>query len=267
MPALVMCFEPTPREYFAPGQAPPRLTRFREKAELLACLEVDRFLCVPFNAQVADTPPDVFIDKLLVHGLGIRHLVVGDDYRVGRNREGDFALLAEAGRRLGFEVLSTPSYTVDGQRVSSTRIREALAVGDLVAAERLLGRRYSMSGRVIEGARLGRTLGYPTANLKLGRRVSPLDGIFAVRVNGVSKAPWPAVASLGTRPTVDGGEMLLEAHLFDFDGNLYGRHLNVEFVARLRDERRFDSLASLTEQMHVDAARAREILGLSPGAA
>ena len=267
MPALVMCFEPTPREYFAPGQAPPRLTRFREKAELLACLEVDRFLCVPFNAQVADTPPDVFIDKLLVHGLGVRHLVVGDDFRFGRNREGDFALLAEAGRRLGFEVLSTPSYTVDCQRVSSTRIREALAVGDLVAAERLLGRRYSMSGRVIEGARLGRTLGYPTANLKLGRRVSPLDGIFAVRVNGVSEAPWPAVASLGTRPTVDGGEMLLEAHLFDFDGNLYGRHLNVEFVARLRDERRFDSLASLTEQMHVDAARAREILGLSPGAA
>jgi riboflavin kinase/FMN adenylyltransferase len=265
VPALVMCFEPTPREYFAPGQAPPRLTRFREKAELLACLDVDRFLCVPFNARVADTPPGVFIDELLVGALGIRHLVVGDDFRFGRNRDGDFALLAEAGRRHGFEVLSTPSFTVDGARVSSTRIREALAAGDLAAAERLLGRSYSMSGRVVEGARLGRALGYPTANLKLGRRVSPLDGIFAVRVNGVDTAPWPGVASLGTRPTVDGGEMLLEAHLFDFDGNLYGRHLNVEFVARLREERRFDSLDALTEQMHEDAAQARSVLDLSQG--
>ncbi len=267
VPALVMCFEPTPREYFAPGQAPPRLTRFREKAELLACLEVDRFLCVPFDARTADTPPEVFVQQLLVDQLDLRHLVVGDDFRFGRNREGDFALLAEAGRRHGFDVVSTPSFTLDGERVSSTRVREALAAGDLAAAKRLLGRAYSMSGRVVEGKRLGRTLGYPTANLKLGRQVSPLHGIFAIRVLGVGDAPWPGVASLGTRPTVDGGEMLLEAHLFDFAGNLYGRHLTVEFVERLREERRFDSLAALTAQMHEDAAGARDILGLRAGPA
>ena len=265
VPALVMCFEPTPREYFAPGQAPPRLTRFREKAELLACLQVDRFLCIPFDARMADTPPEAFIEDLLVEKLDLRHLVVGDDFRFGRNRAGDFALLAEAGVRRGFDVVSTPSFTMDGERVSSTRIRAALAAGDLVTAKRLLGRAYSMSGRVIEGQRLGRTLGYPTANLRLGRRVSPLHGIFAIRVLGVDEAPWPGVASLGTRPTVDGGEMLLEAHLFDYDGNLYGRHLRVEFVARLREERRFDSLAALTAQMHQDAAGAREILGLPAG--
>jgi riboflavin kinase/FMN adenylyltransferase len=159
--------------------------------------------------------------------------------------------------------VSTPSFQVDGERVSSTRIRAALSAGDLEAAARLLGRRYTMSGRVVAGQRLGRTLGYPTANLKIGRRVSPLHGIYAVRVMGLGETPRPAVASLGTRPTVDGGEMLLEVHLFDFDEDIYGRHLTVEFVAWLREERRFDSLDALTAQMHDDAARARATLGVT----
>lgn len=260
LPSVVMSFEPTPREYFAGHQAPPRLLRFREKFEGLDAGGVDRLFLVRFGAKVADMTPEAFIEDFLVAGLGTRYLVVGDDFRFGRNRSGDFDTLRRAGRRYGFEVTDTPSITVEGTRVSSTAVRRALGAGDLASAEALLGRRYAMTGRVVTGDRRGRTLGYPTANIRPGRRVLPLDGVFAARVLGAGEHPRPAVVNLGTRPTVEGREALLEAHLFDFDGDLYGRRLTVEFVARLRDEERFDGLEALRVQMDADAANARAVL-------
>lgn len=259
-PAVVMSFEPTPREYFMGAAAPPRLARFREKFIGLDSLGVDRLFCVRFDAGMAALEPEAFIREYLVDGLGTRYLVIGDDFRFGRNRAGDFASLQAAGVEHGFEVEDTPTVVLDGVRVSSTAVRAALAEGDLGLAARLLGRHYGMTGRVIEGRRLGQTLGFPTANLRPGRRVLPVTGVFAVLVRGVGERPWPAVANLGTRPTVDGTEPLLEAHLFDYSGDLYGRRITVDFVARLRDEQRFDDIAGLKAQMHRDAELARRIL-------
>jgi riboflavin kinase/FMN adenylyltransferase len=260
LPAVVMSFEPTPREYFMGAAAPPRLARFREKFLGLAEQGVDRLFCARFDAQMAATSPAAFIREYLVDGLGTRYLVIGDDFRFGRNRAGDFSTLQAAGREYGFEVAETPTRMLDGMRVSSTAVRGALAAGDLGLATRLLGRHYGMTGRVIEGRKQGRELGFPTVNLRPGRRVLPVTGVFAVLVRGVGDHPWPAVANLGTRPTVCGREPLLEAHLFDFDGDLYGCRLQVEFVAKLRDEVRFPDLASLTDQMQRDADQARAIL-------
>ena len=258
-PSLVMSFEPTPREYFARGPAAPRLTSLREKLAALEDCGVERFLCLRFDARLAGMSARQFIERLLVEGLGVRHLVVGDDFRFGRQREGDFATLVDSGREHGFAVQDTPSYEVDGRRVSSTAIREALAAGRLDEAARMLGRRYTMIGRVARGEQLGRRLGYPTANIRLGDRVPPLAGVFAVRAHCLGPVRH-GVASLGTRPTVDGRELLLEVHLFDFDEQIYGRRIEVEFVASLREERRFDSVEALTAQMRQDASRAREIL-------
>jgi riboflavin kinase / FMN adenylyltransferase len=260
LPAVVMSFEPTPREFFMGAAAPPRLARFREKFEGLAGLGIDRLFCARFDARMAALSPEAFIREYLVDGLGARFLVVGDDFRFGRDRDGDFNTLVAAGRAHGFEVADTPTCVLDGVRVSSTAVRAALAAGDLGLAARLLGRHYGMTGRVVVGRRLGRSLGFPTANLRPGRRVLPVTGVFAVVVHGVAAGPWPAVANLGTRPTVDGTEPLLEAHLFDFDGDLYGRRITVEFIARLRDEQRFADVASLTAQMRRDADLARRIL-------
>lgn len=260
VPAVVMSFEPTPREYFMGSAAPPRLSSFREKYLGLQGQAVDRLFCARFDAQMASLAPEEFIRDYLVDGLGVRYLVIGDDFRFGRNRAGDFATLRAAGEAQGFEVEETPTCILDGTRVSSTAVRAALAEGDLDLAASLLGRHYGMTGRVIEGRRLGRTLGFPTVNLRPGRRVLPLTGVFAVVVKGVGDQPWPAVASLGTRPTVDGTEPLLEAHLFDFSGDLYGRRVTVEFVARLRDELRFEDIGRLTEHMRRDAELARRIL-------
>ena len=260
LPATVMSFEPTPREYFMGAAAPPRLARFREKFAGLVAAGVDRLFCARFDAAMAALSPQDFIREYLVDGLGTRYLVIGDDFRFGRNRAGDFGTLGAAGAEYGFEVADTPTCVLDGQRVSSTAVRAALAAGDLGLARRLLGRHYGMTGRVIEGRRLGMTLGFPTANLRPGRRVLPVKGVFAVLVKGVGDRPWPAVANLGTRPTVDGTEPLLEAHLFDYSGDLYGRRITVEFVARLRDERRFDDINSLTAQLRRDAELARRLL-------
>ncbi len=203
--------------------------------------------------------PDAFIRRLLVDGIGVRHLVVGDDFRFGRRRAGDFGTLVEAGARYGFEVVDTPSYEIDGVRVSSTAVRQALAEGRLETARRMLGRRYAMGGRVVAGRQLGRKLGFPTANIRLGRRKPPLRGVFAVRVLGLGRR-WDAVASLGTRPTVHGRELQLEVHIFDFAGDIYRRRIEVEFIERLRDEQKFESIEAMTEQVRRDAARAREIL-------
>ncbi|MCJ7558802.1 MAG: bifunctional riboflavin kinase/FAD synthetase [Gammaproteobacteria bacterium] len=260
LPTAVMAFEPTPQEFFGAEKAPARLTRFREKFLALAETGMDRFACLRFNNAFAALSPDEFVERILVDGMGVRYLVAGDDFRYGRKRMGDFASLKAAGRKHGFELQDTASFQLDGERVSSSRIREALEQGRLEQATRLLGRPYSMCGKVVRGDQLGRTLGFPTANILPSRRVLPMTGVYAVWVAGVDSRPWPAVANLGTRPTVNGKRALLEAHLLDFDGDIYGRHLEVRFVAKLRNEHRFETLHLMIEQMHRDLKAAREIL-------
>lgn len=260
VPMAAIGFEPLPREVFA-HPPPPRLMLPGAKLAGLRMAGADRIGLLRFDAQLAAMPAEAFVRTLLAERLRVREVWVGPDFRFGHKRGGDIDTLRRLGRTLGFEAGTIEPVLVDGERVSSTRIREALRLGDFALAARLLGRPYAIGGHVVRGAQLGRTLGYPTANLRFGGKVPPLAGIFATRVHGVGPTPWPAVASFGTRPTVDGREPLLEAHLFDFDGDLYGRRIRVEFVARLRDEEKFDGLPALVAQMHVDAARAREILG------
>ncbi len=257
LPTLVMLFEPQPQEFFCRQTAPARLMRLREKLQTLAHYPVDRVLCVRFDEKFAALPPEDFIERILVDGLGVRYLVIGDDFRFGACRRGDFSTLACAGERHGFEVAPMNTVTIDGARVSSTRIRERLAAGDLAGAERLLGRRYRLCGRVVHGDKLGRTLGIPTANIHLQRPASPVRGIFVVEVFGLKDEPLPAVASVGTRPTVGGTRCLLEVHLLDFTGDLYGTYLSVEFLKKLRDEERFESLEALKERMLTDLDEAR----------
>jgi riboflavin kinase/FMN adenylyltransferase len=262
VPATVITFEPTPREFFEGPAAPSRLNRLREKLDALERYGVDRVVVLRFDRRMQGMGAGEFVDRLLVEGLGVRHLVVGHDFRFARRREGTVDTLRTAGTRHGFTVEEIAQFLVDGERVSSSLVREALNRGDLDRATRLLGRPYRMAGRVRLGKKLGRQLGFPTANLALHRKVVPLWGIFAVRASGAGLVNHPAVASLGTRPTVDGTDPLLEVHLFDWDGSLYGRYLDVDFVERLRDEQKFESLDALVAQMHRDAAAARRVLGI-----
>ncbi|MEO0975448.1 MAG: bifunctional riboflavin kinase/FAD synthetase, partial [Pseudomonadota bacterium] len=234
--------------------------RLGEKLPVLAALGVDQVVCLRFDDRVAALAPHTFVQRLLVEGLGVTHVLVGSDVRYGRQRAGNLDTLREHGREFGVEVVIAPTVLHDGERLSSTRIRSALGAGNFALAQAMLGRPYAMSGRVIHGKKLGRTLGYPTVNIPVRRLSSPVHGICAVRVHGVTAEPWPGVASLGTRPTVAGEGLLLEVHLFDYVGDLYGRRLTVEFVAHLRDEERFDDLEALTRQMDDDAAQARRIL-------
>jgi riboflavin kinase/FMN adenylyltransferase len=256
--SVAVIFEPQPAEYFARERAPDRLTGLRDKLAALTRCRVDRVLCLPFNAALARMSPDIFIREVLVEGLGVRYLAVGDDFRFGADRAGDFRSLVTAGRIHGFAVEDTPTVSHYGARVSSTRVREALAAGNLKLARRLLGREYGISGRVTRGDRIGRSLGFPTANIDLRRRQPPLKGVFAVRVQGAGKRSQFGVANLGQRPTVGGLKRLLEVHLFDFSGNIYGRHLQVVFEHRLREEQRFPSLEALRAQIARDAEAARE---------
>ncbi len=258
LPTVVITFEPQPQEYFAPQQAVPRLTRLREKLLALQRFSVDRVLCLPFNRELAAMAADAFIERILMRGLGVRYLVVGDDFRFGRERRGDFAMLQAAGARYGFEVVHLHTFMLGGARVSSTRIREALAHGDMARAEQLLGRPYRMCGRVAHGDKRGRTIGFPTANIHLHRKVSPISGVFAVELFGVAGEPFHGVANVGIRPTVEGLRPLLEVHLFDFAGDLYGRHVHVDFLHKLREERRFDSFEALKQQILIDAQHARD---------
>lgn len=258
--ATVLVFEPSSKEFIDPEGAPPRLTRWREKFLALAALGVDRLVTLRFDECMRAMTPRCFVDELIVGKLGARYMVVGDDFRYGSNAGGTIDSLRTAGQAHGFGVDQMAPFVVDGVRVSSTAVRERLELGDFVGAARLLGRPYRMLGRVVQGRRLGRTLGFPTANLRLMRRKPPLWGILAVWVHGIDSRPLPGVASLGTRPTVNGTEPLLEAHAFDFSGDLYGRQLEIEFVAKLRDEVKFDSLEAMTVQMQIDAARARDLL-------
>jgi len=262
--ATVLVFEPSSREFIDPAGAPPRLTRWREKFLALAAQGVDRLVTLRFDEYMRAMTHQCFVDELIVAGLGARHMVVGHDFRYGCNAGGTIDSLRAAGEATGFGVEQIAPFVVDGVRVSSTAVRERLGQSDFAGAERLLGRPYRMLGRVVRGRELGRALGFPTANLRLMRRKPPVQGVMAVRVFGIEHGALTAVASLGTRPTVDGTEMLLEVHVFDFAGDLYGRELEVEFVAKLRDEVKFDSLQALTAQMKVDAAQARELLSARP---
>ena len=265
VPAVALSFEPLPREFFAGENPPPRLLSARAKAEGLFGLGVDQVGLLRFNARLAAMTAEEFVSKVLVGHLAVREVWVGPDFHFGKGRTGDVALLQRIGRELagsgqGFSAGEIEPVTLDGERVSSTRIRAALQSGDFDTASRLLGRPYRIGARVVRGARLGRTLGYPTANMRFGGKTPALSGIYATRVHGIGDSALPSVSSLGTRPTVDGDEPLLEAHLFDFDGDLYGRRIEVEFVARLRDEEKFEDLPALTAQMHRDAEQARAIL-------
>jgi riboflavin kinase/FMN adenylyltransferase len=256
----VVCFEPQPKEYFAGAAAPARLMRLRDKAEHIAPAGADELRVLRFDSRLAALAAEDFIGRVLVGALGARQVVIGEGFRFGRERGGDVELLRRAGRARGFAVEAVPPRLEGGVAVSSTRVREAVALGHFDAAKELLGRDFRISGRVAPGSRLGRTLGFPTANLRLFRHVSPVAGIFAVRASGAGLSRHPAVASVGTRPTVGGREWLLEVHLFDYAGTLYGERLDVDFIARLRDEVRFADVAAMTAQMREDARRARELL-------
>jgi riboflavin kinase/FMN adenylyltransferase len=260
LPSVVMSFEPMPKEYFSSISPPARLMRFREKFEALADYGIDLFYCPKFDERMKNIAADTFIRQLLIQTLNIRHLVIGDDFRFAEARRGNIEQLLRAGRALDYEVHQIASVVADGERVSSTAIRDALWAGELDHATRLLGRPYRMSGKVIEGEHLGRELGFPTANVNLRRRQSAVMGIFAVRVSGLNREPLDAVASVGTRPTFGGTKPILEVHIFDFDEDIYGKYIHVDFIARLRSELKFDEVKDLVEQMHRDAAQARAIL-------
>jgi riboflavin kinase/FMN adenylyltransferase len=258
VPACVLTFEPHPREFFAPDKAPVRLTSMREKLELLAAGGVDRLHVCRFNYAFAQITAEDFIERVLARGLGARWVLVGDDFRFGARRAGDVVVLKQAAQRYGFEVAALASVMREGERVSSTAVRNALAAGELARAGQLLGRPYSISGRVFRGDGLGRKLGFPTANVMLKHNRPPLSGIFAVRLHGAARAALAGVASLGVRPTVkQGGAPVLEVHVLDFDGDLYRRHVRVEFLHKFRDEEKYSDLAALTRQIARDVEDAR----------
>ncbi|NMG65654.1 bifunctional riboflavin kinase/FAD synthetase [Azoarcus indigens] len=259
LPAAVLTFEPHPREYFSAAEAPARLSSLREKLILLAASGVERAYVCRFNADFAALSAENFIDGILVRGLAVRHLYIGDDFRFGARRRGDFAMLQSVGRVNGFGVESMATLDVAGERVSSSAVRAALAKGELAHAAELLGRPYSIAGRVAHGDKLGRQLGYPTANIQLKHRRPALSGVFAVSVEGLLAARTvQGVANIGTRPTVDGsGRPRLEVHLFDWQQECYGAHLRVHFLHKLRQEQRFESFDALTAQIRRDADDAR----------
>jgi len=259
VPSIVMSFEPTPKEFFANKNPPARLMRFREKFEALAACGVDIFFCPRFDVAMQSIRAGDFIRQILTHGLNARYVVVGDDFHFARKREGSVDDLRRAGSALRFTVDQVPSIVSHGDRVSSTLIRRMLADGDLDRANLLLGRPYRMSGRIVRGRQVGKTLGYATANVNLRRRQSAVMGIFAVRVEGLAEGVLPGVASVGTRPTFDLTKPLLEVHIFDFDRDIYGEYIHVDFVAHLRAEEKFDSVDELVAQMGRDAENARLI--------
>ena len=260
-PTTLVTFEPQPLEFFAGENAPPRLTRLREKLTALHALPLDRVALLRFDARLCAMSPVEFVESFLVAGLGVRVVVAGGDFRFGYRGEGNFDLLLALGERHGFEVVRRETCRVRGGRVSSSWIRDALANDELEIARELLGRPYTVSGRVARGDRRGRTIGFPTLNIAIARRRPALRGVYAVRVAGLEPRALDGVANLGTRPTVDGSGVVLEVHVFDWSGDAYGRCIDVGFVAKIRDERKFDSLEALKSRIGRDSARAREILG------
>jgi riboflavin kinase / FMN adenylyltransferase len=261
--SCVLTFEPHPREFFSPATAPTRLTSMREKLELLSHLEIDRVHVQRFTPEFAALSPDHFVDKVLVETLSARWILVGDDFRYGSKRAGSYATLTASGNRSGFAVETMPTVADDGVRVSSSAVRNALAVGDIARASSLLGRRYTISGRVIHGQKLGRQLGYATANVELEHNRPPLFGIYAVRVFGIGEAVRDGVASLGYRPTVTNERTpTLEVHLFDFSADIYGMRVRVEFLEKIRDEEKFPDLETLKVAIADDCKAARRVLSV-----
>lgn len=269
--AAVMTFEPHPREYFAQkmgdlSKAPARIANLRDKLGDLSNAGIDRVIVEHFNEHFAAQSPQDFIERVLVDGLHVKWLMVGDDFRFGARRLGDIAMLQDAGRAYGFQVETLDAVMLGERRISSSAVREALAAGDFEATQQLLGHPYAMSGHVIHGQKLGRTLGFPTLNLRVAHRPA-LCGIFVVQVHGLLDAPLPAVASLGVRPTVeDAGRMLLEVHVFDYDRPAYGKLVRVEFLAKLRDEEKYVDLPTLTDAIERDARQARAFFAQRNGA-
>ncbi|PHR65517.1 MAG: bifunctional riboflavin kinase/FMN adenylyltransferase [Idiomarina sp.] len=262
VPATVMTFEPQPQELFQPDKAPARLTNFREKHMALREQGIDRHIVIEFNRKFSNLPAREFIERVLVEMLGVQFLVVGDDFRFGHGREGDFAMLQRAGAELGFEVVDTQSYRQQQQRVSSTAIRQCLSDGDFTQAAAMLGRPYAFQGRVVHGEKKGRTIGFPTANIQLKRLHSPLQGVFAVQVECNDGKIQAGVANIGRRPTLNGERVQLEVHLFDFAGDLYGQQLRVVPTHFIRAEQKFADFAQLQQQIAHDAEKARTILAI-----
>lgn len=260
LPVVVMVFEPQPLEYFLGDKAPPRLSRLREKIIQLAKLPVDDLVIVRFNNQIADFDAAQFIDDILVERLNVKHLVIGDDFRFGKARQGDFALLKSKGETCGYKVEDTGSFLVTRQRVSSTLIRSALQNGELDKAEAMLGYPYSVCGRIVHGDKRGRTIGYPTANIRMVRQNSPVSGVFAVTMTGINDKEILGVANVGVRPTVDGGNaVVLETFLFNFNQDIYGRYVEVHFKQKIRAEQRFQTVDGLIAQIEADVAAAKMI--------
>ncbi len=264
VPAAVVLFEPLPREFLDAQGAPPRLYPLRERVAIIAALGVERVVCLRFNARIAASGAGEFIERILVGKLGVRALVVGEGFRFGRGKAGDVALLNAAAARYGFVTECVSAVAAGDERISSTGVREALTSGDLSRAARLLGRDYSVSGRVGHGSKRGAQLGFPTANLMLGRRPPPLRGVFAVAVEGAAAGLLPGVANAGYRPTFGGEKFCLEVHLPGFSANLYGRRLRVRLLARIRDEQRFDSVDELKSRIKQDVEAAMGLTALSP---
>lgn len=262
LPSCVLSFEPHPREFFTPEQAPARLSSLREKAECLQRMGIDRLHVFRFDRAFSSLTAEAFIEQALGWILQARYVLVGDDFRYGAKRAGDFTLLKTAGRSLGFDAEFLPTVAMNGERASSTAVRQALAAGELEHAAQLLGRPYSISGRVVHGDKLGRDIGFPTANIQLKHNRPPLMGIFAVEVCGLNGEPLPGVASLGRRPTVKGADAVpvLEVHLFDFDTEIYRRRVRVDFLHKLRDEEKYPDLDSLVAQIRRDVDNARQFL-------
>lgn len=256
LPSAVMVFEPQPEEVFAPDKAPARLTRLRDKYEAIKRLGVDRLICVRFNSEFANQSADFFVEQLLVQKLGIRYLVVGDDFRFGKGRTGDFALLQKEGAQFGFDVVNTQSFRLGQSRISSSAIRQALEDNDLRLAKEMLGREFSITGRVVHGDKRGRTIGFPTANVLLKRCKSPVCGVYAVSVLWHGKH-YPGIANVGNRPTVKGQRAQLEVHLFDFDKDVYGQFIEVQLLSKIREEQKFPSVQDLQQQINLDAQTAR----------
>lgn len=261
--STVVIFEPQPIEYFAPEKAPSRLTRLREKLQQFAEHDIDRVVCLRFDEQMANLSATEFVDEILLNALAVKKLIIGDDFRFAKNREGNYSLLLSEAKEKGFEVNTTHSFTLESERVSSTLIRQALADGDMMRATRLLGRPYRISGRVVHGDKRGRKIGFATANIELHRYFSPVVGIFSGRVYGINNEPLDAAVYVGSRPVYEGEHVILEVHLLDFDGDLYGRHLQVELLEKLRGEGDFNSEQALIDQIHVDIENAKKSLKIN----
>jgi riboflavin kinase/FMN adenylyltransferase len=260
LPSVAMVFEPFPIEYFRPEQAPVRLMNLREKAHALAGVGIDYLLCVSFNRSFAVLTAVDFVDQVLHKQLHAKHLVIGDDFKFGYQRQGDFAFLRQRGVQMGFSVSAMPTFNLDGARVSSTRVRQVLAKPDLSEVARLMGQGFRFEGRVIHGQKLGRTLGFPTLNLNPKRLQMPVNGVFAVSVAGLADQPWPGVANIGLRPTVQGQRPSIEVHLFDWKKMVYGAHVEVRLEAFIRPEMTFSGLPALQAQIVQDAEQARALL-------